>query len=224
MVNKELKRTYVSFKDVEKRKQIEYKENTDLLDDKGHLLVSGGYARHNYFDFDANKSRPRSRLKQWDFYQISNGDLMAQISFANISIAGYISVVLVDLKTGEKLVDNMNLFIGGKKYPLPPYGDKPNILSYQIGKAFFKFITTDRDRTLEVKMNKKKKDIEAHFEIEMLENHENITTVLPFKNKPTRFFMTTKQNCMPTSGYITYGDKKWIFLKENTFTVLDSHD
>ena len=221
MAQKEKKRTYVSFRDVPKRNQNECQENTEMLDSKGKLLVEGGWARHDYFQFDANKSRPRNRLKQWDFYQISNGKLMAQISFANISLAGYISVVLVDLKTGKKLVDNMSLFFGGKKYPLPPISDVPNVLQYTIGKAHFKFETTSNKRILDVSMFKKKVPVNAHFEIEMLDKQENITTILPFKNKPTRFFMTTKQNCMPTEGYVSFGDSRWEFLKEDTFTVLD---
>ena len=220
-MSKELKRTYISFRDVAKRNQIEYKENTDLLDDKGKLLVDGGYARHDYFQFDAKRAKPRNRLKQWDFYQISNGKLMAQISFANISLAGYVSVVLVDLKTGKKLVDNMSLFFGGKKYPLPPISDVPNVLEYTIGKAHFKFETLEDKKILDVSMFKKKIPITAHFEMDILPNHENITTVLPFKNKPTRFFMTTKQNCMATIGSISYGKDKWEFSKEDTFSILD---
>ena len=152
---KELKRTYINFRDVPKRNQVEYKEPTDLLDDKGNLLVKGGYGRHDYFKFDAKKSRPRNRLKQWDFYQISNGKLMVQVSFANISLAGYISVVLVDLSTGKKLVDNMSLFFGGKKYPLPGISDQPNVLEYTVGKAHFSFETTQNKRILDVKMMKK---------------------------------------------------------------------
>lgn len=218
---KELKRTYVNYREVPKRNQIEYKSDTLMLNDKGELLIDGGYARHDYFSFDASLSRPKSRLKQWDFYQISNGKLMAQISFANISLAGYISVVVVDLSTGEKLVDNMSLFIGGKKYPLPPYSDKDNTLSYKIGDAEFSFVLKDNKRILDVSMFKKKVPIIAHFDIDIPENNENITTILPFKNKSKKFFMTTKENCMPTEGYVTYGDKKYEFSKEDTFTVLD---
>ena len=220
-MKKELKRTYVSFYDVPKRNQVEYTKETEMLDNKGNLLVKGGYGRHDYFKFDALKSRPSSRLKQWDFYQISNGKYMAQISFANISITGYISIVLVDLTTGKVLVNNMSLFFKGKKYPLPPISDVPNVLEYTIGKAHFKFEAYKDYRTLDVTMYKKKTPITAHFDMDMMKDHENITTILPFKNKPKKFFMTTKLNCMPCSGYITLGSEKWSFSKDDTFAVLD---
>ena len=221
IMSEELKRTYVSYRDVPKRNQKEYTEKTQMLDVNGNLLIDGGWARHDYFEFDANKAKPRSKLKQWDFYQISNGKFMAQVSFANISLAGYISVVLVDLKTGKKLVDSMSMFFGGKKYPLPPTSDVPNVLEYTIGKAHFKFETLEDKRILDVLMYKSKKQIKAHFEMDMLKDHENITTILPFKDETNKFFMTTKQNCMATEGYILFGKDEWLFDKSDTFTVLD---
>ena len=57
---KAYKKTYVSFLDLqEKRKQIEYKEPTKLIDDDGKLLVKGGWARHNVFEYDRTKARPQ---------------------------------------------------------------------------------------------------------------------------------------------------------------------
>ena len=44
----------------------------------------------------------------------------------------------------------------------------------------------------------------VHCEISMdiLPGLENITTVLPFTGYPDRYFMTTKQNCMPCEGFL----------------------
>ena len=39
---KELKRTYINFRDVPKRNQIEYTKETEMFDDKGNLLIKGG--------------------------------------------------------------------------------------------------------------------------------------------------------------------------------------
>ena len=50
---------------------------------------------------------------------------------------------------------------------------------------------------------------------------ENITTVLPFKDDPKSYFMTTKQNCMPCSGTYKWGDKVYKFSKDDTFCCLD---
>lgn len=220
------KRTYPSWLNGEvKSIQREYTEPTRLLDDDGKLLAPG-WARHNVFEFDRNKVKPSRRCKEWDFYQISNGKYMVQLSFANISIGGYVSAVLVDLMHPDRnkklaqgeIVGPTALFLGGKdKYVLPPKGDEPNRVKYSFGGAEFEFDTKETERTLYFKMG----DVECSFRAEIPEGLENITTVLPFKDYPTRFFMTTKQNCMPCEGVYKWGDKTVEFSKEDSFLFLD---
>ena len=78
----EIPRTYPSWlKGEVKSAQKEYTEPTKLLADDGTLL-SPGWARHMVFDYDRTKSTPTMRRKEWDFYQISDGRYMIQISFA----------------------------------------------------------------------------------------------------------------------------------------------
>jgi len=113
-MRKETKRTYASFTEwKEKSKQTEYTAETPLLDKNGNLLAKG-WARHNYFSYDRNLSKPSMRKKEWDFYQIVNDRYLAQISFANISLGGYVGAKLVDWRNGEIIVDAMAIFIGGK--------------------------------------------------------------------------------------------------------------
>ena len=214
----ELKRTYTGYKDFPaKSAQTEYTTPTKLISDDGTLLAKG-WAKHNVFDYDRTKVVPQKRGKEWDFYQVSDGRYMVQISFANISIGGYVSAALVDLKEGKIISNPMSLFLGGKnKYILPPKGDVPNNVKFKIGKAEFEFDTKLNERTLYFKM----KDVECNFKMDILDGHENITTVLPFKDEPTRFFMTTKQNSMPCEGTFKVGDKIYEFSKKDSFCVLD---
>ena len=120
----EIPRTYPSWlKGEVKSAQKEYTEPTKLLADDGTLL-SPGWARHMVFDYDRTKSTPTMRRKEWDFYQISDGRYMIQISFANISIGGYASAALVDLRNPKKnkklaagtLTAPTALFLGGKDH------------------------------------------------------------------------------------------------------------
>ena len=107
-------------------RQTEYTDETPLLSGDGTLLAKG-WARHNVFRYDRNRVRHVLRRKEWDFYQISDGNFMVQISFANISLGGYASAVLVDLKQGRVLASDMAPFLGGKdRYVLPARGDVPN--------------------------------------------------------------------------------------------------
>ena len=214
----EEKRTYTGWKDfAQPSKQTEYTAPTPLLDAEGNLLAKG-WARSNVFDYDRARVSPKLRGKEWDFYQISNGRYMVQLSFANISIAGYVSAVLVDLAGGKVLANVMAPFVGGReKYPLPPKGDVPHRYGYTIGSAAFTFDTAENSRTLTFKA----KDIACRFTMDILPHHENITTVLPFAGMPTRFFMTTKQNCMPCEGVFEYSGQTCRFSKADSFCVLD---
>ena len=213
-----MEKTYSSWMDgAWKSAQKEYVKETPLLGPDG-TLMSPGWARHNVFDYDRYKVAHPMRRKEWDFYQLSNGKYMAQISFANISLGGYVSAVLVDLTAGKTLCTAMSPFLGGKnKYVLPPKGDVPNHVQMTIGKASFEFDTKETSRTISFKMGA----VECHFHMDILPGLENITTVLPFKGFPDRYFMTTKQNCMPCEGTFKTKDGAYIFSKDDTFCVLD---
>ena len=148
----ELKRTYVPFNEwKEKSKQTEYTESTPLLNPDGTLNAKG-WARRNVFEYDRNlvKTGIMSR-KEWDFYNICDDDYQILVSFANINIGGYVGAKLVNLKTGEVVVDSMQYFIGANKHVPPAKGDVPNRFKDKIGKTEFDFNTMETERTLLVK-------------------------------------------------------------------------
>lgn len=219
-----MKKTYLGWQDIAtKRNQIEYTNKTKLLDDDGTLLVKGGFARYNVFDYDRSKVKPQMRCKEWDFYQVSNGKYMVQISIANISIGGYASTTLLDISGKQtRMVSSMSLWLGGKnKIVLPASCQEPNVVEYKKGKYELKFVTTDTHRMLYFKGPISDGMVETKFDMDMFEDHQNITTVLPFENKPTRFFMTSKINCMPAKGYFRCGSEEYVFDDKDTFCVLD---
>lgn len=222
-MSEEMQRTYVPFSQwKEKSKQREYTENTPLLSADGTLLAKG-WARHNVFDYNRNYTKNViMSQKEWDFYQISDGKYMVQLSFANISIGGYVAGKLIDLENKKVVVDATQLFLGGKnKYVPNKKGDVPNRFKDKIGKAEFDFDTKETERTLYFKMPVKNKTVECSFQMDIAPDLENITTVLPFDESDKKYFMTTKQNCMPCSGTFTYGDEVYTFSKEDTFCALD---
>lgn len=213
-----MERSYESWLETDfTSEQKEYTAPTPLLDEKGSLLAAG-WARQNVFLYDRTRVRHPLRRKEWDFYQISDGRYMVQLSFANISLGGYASAVLVDLKEKKTLCSRMAPFLGGKdKYVLPPRGDAPNTVRMQVGKSLFEAVTEERTRTLRFHLD----DVRCEFTMDILPQHENITTVLPFPGKPDRYFLTTKQNCLACEGSFRFGAQTLTFTKERCFCVLD---
>ncbi len=222
-MSSETPRTYVPFSMWKnKSKQIEFTESTPLLSPGGKLIAKG-WARHNVFEYDRNLVKQAfTSKKEWDFYQVSDGKFMVQLSFANITVGGYVGAKLIDLQKGELVVDATQLFLGGKNKHVPPAkGDIPNRFGEKIGKAEFDFDTKETSRTLWFRMPIKGKQVECKFEMDIMPGLENITTVLPFDGDETKYFMTTKQNCMPCEGTFIYGDKSYEFSKDDTFCALD---
>ena len=135
-MSKELPKTYKSFTEWdEKSKQIEYTEETPLLDKDGTLLAKG-WARRNVFTYDRNLSSPKYRKKEWDFYIIRNKNMIVELSFANISIGGYVCAKLVDLQNQKVIAEANYMYVGGEsKYILPPKGDVPNYFRANVRQA-----------------------------------------------------------------------------------------
>ena len=217
-----MERTYVPFQDwPEKSKQTEYTESTPLLNKDGTLNAKG-WARHNVFEYDRNlvKKGLISR-KEWDFYQVSNGKLTVQLNFANINMAGFVTAKLIDIEHGNEIIDCTKFFLGDKFIP-PKKGDVPNRLKLTTGGAELDFDTKETSRRLWFRcVTKDRGVVECDFTMDIPEGFENITTVLPFKEDPTRYFMTTKQLGMPCAGTMRIGNDTYDFSKEDTFAFLD---
>ncbi len=218
----EMKRTYVPFKDwKEKSKQIEYTEPTPLLAPDGTLLAKG-WARHNVFEYNRDyvKKGLISR-KEWEFYTISDDEMQILISYANISIGGYVAAKLLNLRTGEVICDAVQYFFGKDKCVSHSKPDSPSRFSDKIGKTSFDFNTMKNERTLCFKGSCKGKPVEVTASMDIMDGLESITTVFPFDEDKTKYFMTTKQLCMPCGGKFVFGDYVYEFKKEKAFCSLD---
>ncbi len=191
-----------------------------LLDANG-LLANPGWCRHNIYEYNReNISRSIMRLKEWDFYQISNGRIMIQLNIFNISLATAVTFGFVDLHTGRKFDCMTVQLLTPNKNRLNLNSDKPNTTVYSHGKTSIRFETDKNSIKLHFEGVCKGKRVGADFNCFKFPDHESITIATPFK-KPGCFFYTNKINCMNTEGRVTYGDETFDFSKEDTFTVLD---
>mgnify|MGYP003290070250 CR=1 FL=1 len=222
-MSQELQRTYVPFKDwKEKSKQTEYTEPTPLLKPDGTLNAKG-WARHNVFIYDRNlvKTERLISRKEWDYYTVTDGKKQLLVSFANVGIGGFMGLRLLDLETGEVTADSFQIFVGGNRCLPLNRVDTPGRFRSKVGKTEFDFNTKENERTVFFKTVHQGKSLECQLHMDIPEGLENITTVLPFKGDNTKFFMTTKQNCMPTSGIFRFGDYTYEFSKDSSFCSLD---
>lgn len=201
-----------------KRNQIV--SETPLLASNGQIF-NPGYCKNNLFVYNKeNISAPKWRIKEWDFYQVSDGNYMLQLNFFNISIASAVTAELTNLKTGEKVSDLAIEPFTANKNPLDKNGDQPSYFEYKRNGRHVIFDVGVFTRRLFFEGKSKGKPFIIDITAEKQLEHESITIATPFEQKG-RFFYTQKLNCMPTYGTVSFGDKTVTFSKENTFTVLD---
>ncbi len=200
--------------------QKEITTPTELLREDG-TLATAGWARRNLFNYNSKLAKPASRLKEWDFYQISDGKLMLQVCFFNISVASAASATLLDLQAGKRIASTTVVPFTQRRFRLPPHSDTPNFFRFDYNGTYLEFDTCAERRKILFGGKARGKDFRVKLNMYFRPEDENITIVTPFDGRPNCFFLTTKKNCMPCEGTVRWGKKLFVFDKQNTFAVLD---
>lgn len=201
-------------------RQNQITEPTPLLDENGQL-TNPGYCKNNLFIYNKeNISVSKWRVKEWDFYQFSDGRYMVQLNFFNISMASALTAGITDLKTGETYSDLAFELVTPKKNQLDKNGDQPSHFEYEKMGRKCVFDVGLYSRHLYFEGKAKGKPFVIDVTMEKKKVHESITIATPFEKKG-HYFYTQKLNCMPTEGTVKVGNKVFSFSKEDTFTVLD---
>lgn len=202
--------------------QTEITEYTKLLNEDG-TLNTYGWARHNFFEYERKDAKPRSKVKEWDFYQINNGRYCVIISFFNITLMACPSISVFDLETGKKVLSKGATKLFTKhKFILPKISDTPNFFRYETDSMVLQLDTRRNCKKIEfiTKAGNKIK-MDAAFTIYVDKEHEGITTVTPF-DAPNQFFLANKLFGMKAEGSIKFhGEEKYTFSKDNSFAIMD---
>ena len=207
------------------QEQKEIKEKIKLLKSDGSLNAVG-WSRRCIIEYNKEDvaKKLRWRLKEWDFYQASDGEWMVQINFANITVGSGATCAVVNLKTGKRY-DFAKIEVATKNRCELSSRDaeSPSNFIYKKGKVYMQLKIEQESRNIVFKtVTKDGMDFEANLLMHHLPNNESISIVTPFDGDARRFFLTTKYNCMPTEGYVKIGDENIVtFDKEKTYSVLD---
>lgn len=202
--------------------QVRITEKTPLLDENGKL-TKAGYCFTNMYEYDRSAIKANgSRIKEWDFYQISNGRYCLQITWADISLAGNASLGLFDMETGERWdVADIKLLTFGK-YGVSADAMKPHTLSRHKKNFNLDINVTETNRTITFDGKVKGEKYTVDLTMDMFPDHESLIMALPFdRGNDKQFYFNQKVNCMPVTGTINIGDKEIIFDPSDSFCVLD---
>ncbi len=213
---------YIPFNSAQNEKQNEITEATPLLKEDG-TLTQLGYCVNNLYEYDrsAVKTNPL-RIKEWDFYQFCNERYFVQVCIGDISMAGYASLLLCDMQTGERYeIPYIKLFTFGDM-ELETNAMQPHTLSYKNKKFDLNVDVVKNHRYITLAGTKGGVSYTADLDIRMMDGLETITTATPFTSVSGKYFyLNNKFTSMPVSGTVTIGDLKVEFDPSDTFCCLD---
>lgn len=177
-----------------------------VLNSRG--VITPGYSTHGVATYRRSDIRASCfRIKEWDFYQISDGEKCLQFTYGHASYAGQVCAMLFNFKTGEKIAEISKLlaFPFGSLH-LPESAEADSDVVYDKGGFYLRFLTQGPVRTLEFRA----KGFEAEITLERRTPHSLVIHV-PFDEYETAFYYNHKINCMAARGKATYEGKTYEF-------------
>ncbi|MEG1706540.1 MAG: DUF2804 domain-containing protein, partial [Clostridia bacterium] len=194
--------------------------NRQQLLDKSGNLTEAGYSTHAVFEYDAKKIKANKlRIKEWDFYQISNSEWCLQMTIGHVSYCSSINCSLFNIYTGERYE------IGKlKAFPMLSMGmensaEKDYTLSVADKSFIMNFTVTNKGRHLYLKAsNDKYAKVEVDLMLDNDYSRDKMVIATPFEENK-HFFYNYKENCYAVEGYARF-DSKIVYLSD-AFGLLD---
>ncbi|NCA68122.1 MAG: DUF2804 domain-containing protein, partial [Clostridia bacterium] len=180
-----------------------------LLDSKGHITECG-YATQLILDYNRRDVKAcKIRVKEWDYYYMSNGKMGISLTIADNSYMGLASAQVFDYEKGD-MVTNFGLVpfpMGRMK--LPSSSVSGNV-SYKSKKIQLDLINNGASRRLYCNMPDFDKGKQLIVDVTLSELPEDtMVIVTPFSEDKKAFYYNQKINCMKVSGSMTYGEKQY---------------
>ena len=201
--------------------QHEISTSIPLLNEEGNL-TQAGYAKkllpvYRKADVKVNKLR----LKEWDYYLVSNGRYALALTVADNGYMGLDSISLLDFENDINLTNSPMSVLTLGKLNMPETSVVGDV--HHAGKNHS--ITFKNDgkgkRVLIAQMKNFGPGGPIYARVELTdEPEESMVICTPF-NKPGHFYYNQKINCMRAKGEVRYGSRVYSFESDDSFAVLD---
>lgn len=187
--------------------QNEIKSRQKLLDDKGHVK-NPGFARRMLFDYNRKDIKACFlKIKEWDYYLITNDDYGVAFTVADNSYLGFISVTVLDFKKKTyDMFSEMKFFTFGK-FNMPSSSEDGDIY-FKDKKIDIRYVVKDKKRMIECNIPNFKDGLSFESSI-VLDKipEESMVIATPFKENKKAFYLNQKINCMNANGYVKLGEQ-----------------
>ena len=200
--------------------QHEITKAAPLLDASGNL-TEPGWARSLLPVYCRSQIRaPKTRIKEWDYYCITDGHIGLALTIADNGYMGLDSISFLNFDERWEITKSpMRLFPMGKTH-LP---ESSRLGASEIAASGYAlaFYHEDGARQLSFHMdNFRGKDTIEGILTLTDEPVNSIVIATPF-GKPGHFYYNQKINCLRASGWIELGGEKFELTPDRFFAVLD---
>jgi len=187
-----------------------------LCDSHGNLNNDAiGWSRHPLHT--CNLKGHWLRKKRWNYWCVTNKTHLFSITLSDVDYMGLPFIYILDFETGEY----------AEKTILSPFGKGCELGNLVKDNAIYsgkdmQVSLINYDGKVHIVVNADDvggKHISADIWVEVPDKHETLNVVIPWSEK--RFQFTSKQNTLPTSGMVQWGEKKIEFDSETAFACLD---
>ena len=201
--------------------QHEITKEIPLLNAQGDL-TEPGFARsllpiYRRADVKASKLR----LKEWDYYLISNGRFALALTIADNGYMGLDSISIIELEEKWEITTSPMSVMTLGRVGLPE-SSKSGVTQH-AGKGYqMKFSALgDGRRVLSGHMDRFGDKGAIDFLVDLFDEPEDSMVICTPFDKPKHFYYNQKINCQRARGWFTYGGRTWHFEENDSFAVLD---
>ncbi len=206
--------------------QHEITQTIPLLDSAGNLTQTG-YAKKPFpiYDRSAVRSFPL-RLKEWDYYLVTNGRFALALTVADNSYMGLDSISFLCFEGEPWQVTKSPVRLLPRGSTGLPSSSASGVTA-SAGKGYgLTFLHTQNKesgavRQLLVQVDDFQDGQPLSGSVTLSEEPEESMVICTPFDKPGHFYYNQKINCMRASGTVKLGDQSYVFSPEDSFGVLD---
>lgn len=187
-----------------------------LCDTQGNLNPAAiGWSRQPLHRCNLRGHFPRK--KRWDYWCITGDRFLFSATIAHIDYLSLGAAYLLEYDS-RRLADRAAVKLLSRKPPMPERVE--GTVAFHQGDTHLVFEQTDDGLHMTVKSRRfAREPLDASIEIKRPREQESLNVVIPWGRD--RFQFTSKQQCLPATGAITWGDEQLTFTPGATFACLD---
>ncbi|HNT55461.1 MAG TPA: DUF2804 domain-containing protein [Anaerolineaceae bacterium] len=188
----------------------------DLCAGAGRLnRAAVGWSRQPLHNCNVSGHWPRK--KRWNYWCVTSPDCLFSATISHIDYLGMAFIYFLDFNTLAFAEQTIAVPLG-RGFTLPP--TVTGRVAYQHQKLQLSFDDQgDRIALQAASQDLGGKSLTTTLDIHRPAGHETLNAVIPWD--ADHFQFTSKQNCLPVSGSLTYQQQTYHFSPESAFACLD---